>query len=66
MKELWKGMTDVFPDFARNDYYLRYTGAEEKRMIALLGRSAAGFYWYYRGLWLYRKLRGTRRRRGQE
>ncbi len=66
VKELWKGMTDVFPDFARNDYYLRYTGAEEKRMIALLGRSAAGFYWYYRGLWLYRKLRGTRRRRGQE
>lgn len=57
VKELKAGMVKAFPDFQNNVYYGKYTGEEEKRMIALLMKSEWQFYWYYRALWCYRNLR---------
>lgn len=60
VRELKRRMLEVFPDFVCNSYYLRNTGEEEKRMIDLLLRSTPVFYWYYRILWLYRRMRKKR------
>lgn len=57
VKKLKAGMLEAFPAFQENPYYIRYTGIEEKRMIALLMRSEIRFYWYYRALWFYRRAR---------
>lgn len=55
VKELRKGVTERFPDFSENVYYQRFTGEEEKRLIAMQGKSDLRFYWYYRlKLWVWR------------
>lgn len=61
VKELKEGMLGAFPHFQENPYYQQYTGEEEKRMIALMMKSTAGFYWYYRGLWCYRNWKRKRK-----
>ena len=63
VKGLKRGMLEAFPQFQENPYYKQYTGAEEKRMIALLMRSEIKFYWYYRALWFYRR---ARKRKGEK
>lgn len=57
VRKLKAGMREAFPAFQENPYYRQFTGAEEKRMIALLMRSEIMFYWYYRALWFYRRVR---------
>lgn len=57
VKELKEGMLTAFPNFQKNPYYEQYTGEEEKRMIAMLLQSPARFFWYYRALTLYRRIR---------
>lgn len=57
VRELKRGIQMPFPHFMENPYYQQYTAGEEKKLIALLMKSTAVFYWYYRGLWRYRKLR---------
>ena len=48
VKELYGGLTERFPDFAQNPDYIKEIGSEEKEWIALLGKSPAVFYVYYR------------------
>lgn len=57
VKELRKTVTDKFPDFEENEYYKRFTGGEEQRLIAMQGKSDLVFYWYYRLQLLVRRLR---------
>lgn len=57
IKEMRRGVTDRFPDFEQNAYYQQFTGAEEKKLIAMQGRSAVLFYWYYRLKRFVRELR---------
>lgn len=57
VKELRRGVTTYFPDFAKNPYYLSYTGEEEKSLIALQQKSDFLFFWYYRLKLFVRKLR---------
>ena len=57
VKELRRGMVERFPDFEKNPYYQKKTGSEEKELIALQGKSAAGFFWYYRLKQFVRRLR---------
>lgn len=47
VKELRRGVCEIFPDFQQNSYYQKYTGDEEQRLIAMQSRSDAGFYCYY-------------------
>lgn len=47
VKELYQGLTERFPDFAENYYYIKESGSEEKEWIALLGKSAIAFFIYY-------------------
>lgn len=55
VRELRAGVEKRFPEFERNPYYLKLTGAEEQELIALQGRSDFLFYWYYRlKLWVRR------------
>lgn len=63
VKELRKGIIERFPDFQENPYYLQYTGAEEKQLIAMQGKSDFKFFLYYRlKLWVRRmkKSRGAK------
>ena len=63
VKELRKGIIEHFPDFPENPYYLQYTGAEEKQLIAMQGKSDFKFFLYYRlKLWVRRmkKSRGAK------
>ena len=55
VKELRAGVEKYFPDFEKNRYYIERTGAEEKRLIAMQGKSAFRFYWYYRAQLLKRR-----------
>ena len=48
VKELKVGVRGRFPMFERNPYYLRNTGSEEKRLIALQQKTNLGFYLLYR------------------
>ena len=48
VRELKAGVRKRFPDFYRNPYYLKNTGAEEQKLIALQQRSNLGFYLWYR------------------
>lgn len=59
VRELRRGVEERFPGFEQNPYYLEQTGAEERKLIALQGRSDVLFFWYYRAkLW----IRGIRKR----
>ncbi len=47
VKELRKGVAERFPEFEKNSYYVSYTGREEKKLIAMQGKSDLLFFWYY-------------------
>lgn len=57
VKELRRGVTERFPNFEQNPYYKEKTGKEEKELIALQGRSAVVFFWYYRLKLLVRRMK---------
>lgn len=58
VRELRAGVEDKVPHFEDNPYYRQNTGEEEKKLIAMQGRSDFYFYLYYRlKLWV-RKHRG--------
>ena len=63
VKELRAGQLKHFPQFEENVYYQLNTGEEEKQWIALLGRSAVRFYWYYRLKFLVRRVKKALRER---
>lgn len=48
VKELRRGVEERFPRFEENAYYQEKTGAEERRLIALQGKSNLLFLGYYR------------------
>ncbi len=55
-------MKRTFPDFQENRYYRENTDAEEQKLMSLQMRSPRMFYFYYRMLWMYRRIRyGARR-----
>ena len=60
-KDLGKKMREAFPDFEKNPYYAARVPEEEKRLIAMQGKSDLCFYLYYRLLWAYRDLRAGRK-----
>lgn len=61
VKELRKGVEERFPNFQSNEYYLKFTGEEEKSLIAMQAKSDWKFYWYYRlKLWV-RRLKAGRK-----
>ena len=57
VKKLTEEMMHTFPDFGNNSYYVERTGKEEKKLIGMACRNAAGFYFYYKALWAYRNFR---------
>ena len=59
-KSLREKTTEKFPDFARNPYYLQYTGAEEQKWIALQQKSDLSFWLQYRLRLFVRKLRSVK------
>ena len=61
VKELYQGVKERFPQFEKNSYYQKYTGTEEKQLIAMQGQSVSRFFWYYRLKQCVRKLKGALR-----
>ena len=57
VKKLAGEMKETFPEFEANDYYKERTGAEEKKLIAMVMKSPLQFYMYYKLLWGYRNMR---------
>lgn len=57
VKELRRGVEERFPKFEENPYYLQLTGAAERRLIAMQGKSDVRFYLYYRLQLFARKLK---------
>lgn len=57
IKKLRLGAVKITPEFEKNPYYLKETGSEEQKFIALQGKSDAAFFWYYRLKQLVWKLR---------
>lgn len=57
VRELYEGIRQRFPQFEHNPYYQQKTGAEEKALISLQGKSSALFFYYYL---LKLKVRGIR------
>lgn len=57
VKELKAGMLEVFPEFQKNAYYLKFTNEEEKEMIALQMQSDRKFFYYYGVKVMVRKVR---------
>ena len=56
LKNMKKEIGIQFPDFMKNPYYETLVGQEEKKLIGLLGKSAAVFLIYYTTLNQYRKI----------
>lgn len=61
VKELRKGVEGHFPGFAENEYYLKFTGEEEKSLIAMQSKSDLWFYWYYRLKLLVRRMKAAKK-----
>ena len=47
VKELKRGVLEEFPRFQENPYYQKYTGQEQKSLIALQVKSDWQFFWWY-------------------
>ena len=62
VKELYQGLTERFPDFAENPYYIQETGNEEKEWIALLGKNPIAFFVYYQFKFWVRGILKKRRK----
>ncbi len=61
VKELRRSVTDYFPDFEQNPYYQSEVDPGEKKLVAMQGKSALLFYWYYRLQLLARKVKSAKR-----
>ncbi len=61
VKELRKGAAECFPNFQKNEYYQRFTGEEEKSLIAMQAKSDLKFYRYYRLKLFVRRLKAGRK-----
>lgn len=57
VKNIRKEAVANFPDFASNPYYIKYIGAEEKKLIAMQQKSDLLFFVYYKLLQKYRNFR---------
>ena len=62
VRGLRKGVEARFSRFQENPYFLRYTGEEERRLIAMQGRSDFRFFWYYRLKLLVRRWKSRGRK----
>lgn len=58
LKKIAAGITQEFPDFQENPYYLETYDEEQKRMAALHMKSPLIFLFYFKLLYTYRKLAG--------
>lgn len=61
VRELYRGITEKFPEFEKNPYYQKNTGTEEKYFISLQKKSVFLFFYYYllkRGVRRIRKFAG--------
>ena len=57
VKAMSREMKETFPSFSENRYYIKRTGAEEKKLIDMAMKSTLMFIIYYKLLWAYRNLR---------
>ncbi len=57
LRKLAAEMTDTFPDFRQNPYYLKRINEEERMFMELLIKSAAAFLFYYKLKYFVRSLR---------
>ncbi|MCD7738226.1 MAG: glycosyltransferase, partial [Lachnospiraceae bacterium] len=57
LRGLGKEMTDTFPDFWKNPYYLARVNPEERMFMELLTKSPMAFLFYYRLKHFVRRLR---------
>lgn len=62
VKKLRGGVEARFPEFEKNPYYLKQTGKEEQKLIAMQGQSNLKFYCYYRMKLLARRLRSGKQK----
>lgn len=58
LKLLKKGIEEEFPDFQNNSYYQAAFDEEQKKMAALHMKNPRLFLWYFKALYMYRKLTG--------
>jgi glycosyltransferase involved in cell wall biosynthesis len=56
-KRIRKGMLENFANFQENEYYIKNTNEEEKKILSYLMKSPWYFVCYYKALWMYRDLR---------
>lgn len=60
VKRIKKGMLAAFPHFRSSKYYASIPDEEQKRMLDLLMKSDAAFFFCYRLLWIYRSFKKRR------
>lgn len=56
IKELKEGQLNYFPNFQENSFYQKFTGEEEKQMIALQMKSDIKFFLLYRAKTIWRSV----------
>lgn len=61
IKSLASQMEETFPNFRDNAYYLRYSDAEERKLMELCIKNTTIFVLYYKLLWGYRKFRAGKK-----
>ena len=57
VKKMGQEMKQYFPDFQKNEYYVKFVHPEEKKLIAMQQKSTLQFIIYYKLLWAYRNFR---------
>lgn len=57
IKRLGREMKEAFPEFEKNDYYIKQVHPEEKKLMHMQQKSSLIFLLYYKALYFYRGLR---------
>lgn len=57
IKAMGKEMKDTFPEFEKNELYLRDVDKEERKLMSMQQKSTVFFIIYYKALWTYRHIR---------
>lgn len=57
IEKLGQEISEYFPKFQENPYYVERTNPEEKKLIAMQQKSTLQFVIYYKLLWAYRNFR---------
>ncbi len=57
IKAMGKEMKETFPEFEKNELYLRNVDSEERKFMSLQQKSTLLFMLYYKALWTYRRIR---------